>query len=131
MTETTDTTVTITLPHDVLSSEETAQSAWQSLADDARDAGRGWLAEQIEAQLPKPPIERVAQALSEFGAAIRGDWSIDGRAIRSQLDLLVDYLRYPEQTPTIADLRSKLGICPAGEGHWTHYCERHDGDRSE
>lgn len=127
MNEATDTTVTVTLPGAVLSSEETALSAWQSVADDARDAGRDWLADQIEAQLPKPPLERVAQALSEFGGAIRGDWgSIDGRSIRSQLDNLVRYLRAPETTPPLADIRVVLDICRYGGGHWTQYCEDYE-----
>lgn len=123
MTDATDTTVTVTLPGGILAADETPLSAWQSVADDARNAGRGWLADQIEAQLPKPPLERAAQALSEFAAAIRGDWgSIDGRAIRSQLDMLVGYFLAPQTTPSIAGLRSKLDICSIGGGHWTSYC---------
>ena len=78
----------------------------------------------IDSKTDASPTERVAQALTEFGGAIRGDWgSIDGRSVRAQLDLLADYLRYPESTPPLPDIRIRLDVCPYGKGHWTEYCE--------
>lgn len=68
--------------------------------------------------------EVVAQALAEYGAAIRGDWGdLDGRSVRYQLDDLVALLRkQPTPAPTIEHLRMEMGVCPRGGGHWTQYC---------
>lgn len=68
-------------------------------------------------------IRDVAQILTEFGSAIRGDWgSIDGRSVRDGMDRVAASLRSGEAT--IASMRGDLDLCPSGEGHWTEYCNR-------
>lgn len=66
----------------------------------------------------------VAQGLTEYGEAIRGDWSeLDGRSVRGQLDYLSALLvGETGADTTIEQVRSRLGICPQGGGHWTQYC---------
>lgn len=65
--------------------------------------------------------------LREFGRAIRGCWgSIDGRSIRTQLDMLADWIDAElVGTPTnatLTDMRELMDVCPYGHGHWTEYC---------
>lgn len=68
--------------------------------------------------------EVVAQALTEYGEAIRGDWgSIDGRGVRTELHELAALLRLdPTPAPDISELRRKFSLCPGGGGHWTEHC---------
>ena len=99
-----------------------AQSNRMKELDEMNDSKRGndWGIAMMD---EKEQTVRVAKALTEFGGAIRGDWgSIDGRAVRAQLDLLADYLRFPETTPPLPDIRNRLDLCPNGRGHWTEYC---------
>lgn len=68
----------------------------------------------------------VMQALTEYGQAMRGDWSgIDGRAVRSDMDLLASSLR-GEDTESIESLRNAIGLCPQGNGHWVEWCSDHE-----
>lgn len=68
----------------------------------------------------------VMQALTEYGQAMRGDWSgIDGRAVRSDMDLLASSLR-GEDTESIESLRNALGLCPQGNMHWAEWCNDHE-----
>ena len=67
----------------------------------------------------------IAQAIREYGQAIRGDWgSIDGRSVRIEMNKLADAVE--EGNPSHRDIqwwRNELGICPHGCMHWTMYCE--------
>ena len=67
--------------------------------------------------------ETVAQALVEYGAALRGDWSgFDGRSARAVLDDLAAELRGSREPHTIEFHRRDIGLCPDGNGHWAEYC---------
>lgn len=75
----------------------------------------------------------IAQVLREYGSCIRGDWStIDGRSVRAELEAVATALDgggvevfpdHPVAEYTIFDWRERLGMCPAGLGHWTDYCD--------
>lgn len=66
--------------------------------------------------------EDLARIIKEYGQAMRGDWGIiDGRSVRDQLDDFAEQILNPSTTPAL--LRSSMGICPKGEGHWNWpYC---------
>lgn len=73
----------------------------------------------------------IAQALREYGQAIRGDWSLlDGRSVRSQLDRFAQSIEDGNEMP-IEWWRGECGVCPDGGGHWAGpwngYCETDDG----
>lgn len=67
--------------------------------------------------------------LREYGEAFRGDWSpetIDGRSVRSELSDIATWIEgdYPGDEAA----RERLGICPAGKGHWDWlYCDEDCG----
>lgn len=69
--------------------------------------------------------QAALQALTEYGDAIQGDWGdLDGRTVNRHLGSLAALLRTPpDQPPTIQHLRTELGICPDGGGHWTEHCQ--------
>lgn len=66
-------------------------------------------------------VDRLAvlrQAMTEYAQAIRGDWStFDGRTERNVIESWVDEIRAPSDT-TLEEWRSRLGLCPDGNGHW-------------
>lgn len=73
----------------------------------------------------------IAQALREYGQAIRGDWGdLDGRSVLSQLNNVADELLI-DTDQSLDKWRQELGICPDGGGHWSGkwygYCETEDG----
>lgn len=71
--------------------------------------------------------ETVAQALVEYGAALRGDWSeFDGRTARAVLDDLAAELRGTREAHTLEFHRQDIGLCPDGNGHWTEHCKWSD-----
>ena len=74
--------------------------------------------------------EVIAQVLTEYGAALRGDWSnFDGRSARSVLDDLASELRGTRGPNTLAQHRDEIGLCPDGGGHWGGswgHCDTHD-----
>lgn len=64
--------------------------------------------------------------LREYGQAFRGDWSpstIDGRSVRDEMAEIASWLEtgnYPGDSAA----RQRLGICAAGNGHWSWlYCD--------
>lgn len=67
----------------------------------------------------------LPEILREYGQAFRGDWSsdaIDGRSVRDEMDDIAGWLEvgFPGDKPA----RERLGICPAGLGHWSWlYCD--------
>lgn len=69
----------------------------------------------------------LPQVLREYGEAFRGDWSsdaIDGRSVRDELDEVAAWIASPDTYPGDAGARERLGICPAGNGHWSWlYCD--------
>lgn len=67
--------------------------------------------------------ELAKQLLSEYGEAIRGDWSdLDGRDVRSALDDISELIDSDEKFE-IEVLREELNLCPKGNGHWTDFCD--------
>jgi len=66
-------------------------------------------------------LEEVAGCLIEYGAAIRGDWSIDGRCEQSSIETFADAILKPEEYEA-ATLRDQADLCPDGGGHWTDHC---------
>jgi len=74
--------------------------------------------------------EDLARVLREYGAAIRGDWgSIDGRSEQGTLETFADAVTNPGAY-TVQQLRDMADICPAGNGHWTEYCDSDCGAAS-
>lgn len=74
---------------------------------------------------PHESVMAVARALREYGAAIRGDWSLlDGRSVRSDLDSLALGLEEPSIDQDTPYWRERLGICGDGHGHWHEHCEK-------
>lgn len=64
----------------------------------------------------------VAQALDEYGSAMRGDWSdIDGRSVLMDMGGLARLL-YTSESGDIGQLRNQLGLCAQGGGHWECWC---------
>lgn len=63
--------------------------------------------------------------LREYGAAIRGDWSmIDGREVRFLLDEIAGWIDHPDTYPGDQIAQGHLAQCPADGGHWTDHCGR-------
>lgn len=55
--------------------------------------------------------------LREYGAAIRGDWSmIDDREVRFALDEVADWIDHPGTYPGDQIVRGHLDLCP--RRHW-------------
>jgi hypothetical protein len=65
-------------------------------------------------------MNALAQALNEYGAAIRGDWSqIDGRSVRDVLEQFASAVDGgPESEWSLDKWRNELGVCLDGGGHW-------------
>ena len=60
--------------------------------------------------------------LREYAQAIRGNWNIDGRTVKSDLEYLADEIECSLHELTekeLRELRLCNGICPRGEGRWT------------
>lgn len=72
----------------------------------------------------------VVDILREYADAIRGNWNIDGRTVKADLNYLADSMTGRELTDKEAvELRLSSGLCPRGEGCWTGeaaYCDRCD-----
>ena len=65
--------------------------------------------------------------LREYAQAIRGNWNIDGRTIRSDLDYLADEIEnnlHQLDEKELRALRMCSGICPRGQCCWTMYCDK-------
>lgn len=64
--------------------------------------------------------------IREYGQAFRGDWSsgaIDGRSVRDEMADVAQWLE-EDAYPGDEAARQRLGICSAGEGHWSWlYCD--------
>lgn len=61
----------------------------------------------------------IAQALVEYGDALRGDWSdFDGRTAKAVLHDLAAELRGETGPNPIEWHRNDIGLCPDGGGHW-------------
>ena len=72
--------------------------------------------------------DAVIAVLGEYGQAFRGDWSeIDGRAVRSDMELLASSLE-GHDIGSIESLRQGLGLCPLGKGHWEYWCSSNGCD---
>lgn len=68
----------------------------------------------------------LPKILREYGHAFRGDWSsstIDGRSVLGEMNDVADWIEQPATYPGDKGAREKLGICPAGDGHWELYCD--------
>lgn len=58
--------------------------------------------------------------LREYADAIRGNWNIDGRTVKADLDYLAEHMTARELTDKEAvELRLCINICPKGYGFWT------------
>lgn len=61
--------------------------------------------------------------LREYAQAIRGNWNIDGRTVKADLDYLADQIEvnlHDELTDKeLRELRLCSNICPRGNGCWT------------
>lgn len=75
----------------------------------------------------------TADLLREYGSSLRGNWGeIDGRSEKRSLDDLAELIdehgnvELPE--PKVVSMRSFLGVCPLGKGHWIMYCDDYDTD---
>lgn len=74
---------------------------------------------------PNESVMAVARALREYGAAVRGDWSmLDGRSVRSDLERLALGLEEQSIDHDTLHWRKHLGICLTGGGHWHEHCEQ-------
>ncbi|AYN58129.1 hypothetical protein PBI_JUDY_59 [Arthrobacter phage Judy] len=61
----------------------------------------------------------IAQAIREYGQAIRGSWGdLDGRSVLSVLEGVADELEGRREPRTLEQHRDDMGICPDGGGHW-------------
>lgn len=70
-------------------------------------------------------IAIVQMMLYELGSAYRGSWhDFDGRTLRSQLDDIAVYLNV-DCDISIHDFRGSCDLCPAGNGHWTEFCDEY------
>lgn len=77
-------------------------------------------------------MSALAQAISEYGSAIRGDWSdLDGRSVQCQMaEFSSAASGGPEADWDIDQWRASMGVCPDGGGHWTGswgHCETDEG----
>ena len=68
----------------------------------------------------------LPQVLREYGEAFRGDWSseaIDGRTVRDEMSEVAGWIENYGTYPGDRAARERLGVCPAGSGHWSWlYC---------
>lgn len=76
----------------------------------------------------------TADLLDEYGSALRGSWGgIDGRSEQAALGSLskaiIDHGNDCLATASVQSLRDDLGICPAGNGHWTEFCDDECGTK--
>lgn len=68
--------------------------------------------------------------LREYAQAIRGNWNIDGRTVKADLEYLANEIENNLHQLELAerrDMRLGVGICPKGECCWTGdicLCER-------
>lgn len=77
-------------------------------------------------------MSTLAQAIREYGQAIRGDWSeIDGRSVLMQMEEFASAIEGGEEAEWDLDRwRLSMGVCPDGGGHWGGrwgHCETDDG----
>lgn len=64
-------------------------------------------------------MSALTQAMTEYGQAIRGDWSsFDGRSGRAVIESWVREIETPDPSHGIEWWRRELGICMTGGGHW-------------
>lgn len=60
--------------------------------------------------------------LREYAQAIRGNWNIDGRTVKADLEWIADQIEgnlHELDEKERRELRLCSGICPRGEGCWT------------
>lgn len=60
--------------------------------------------------------------LREYAQAIRGNWNIDGRTVKADLDYLADEIEgnlHELDEKELRELRLCSNICPRGNGCWT------------
>ena len=73
--------------------------------------------------------------LREYAQAIRGNWNIDGRTVKADLDYLADEIEGNLQELTekeLRELRLCSNICPRGNGCWTGgmaFCDKCEDER--
>jgi hypothetical protein len=89
----------------------------------------------VRVTVGKSPTDATT-VLREYGQAIRGDWSdVDGRGVRADLDTLADWIDSPDTAPSLTQMRDRVGVCPAGNGHWSGdwygYCTAACTDKAE
>lgn len=66
-------------------------------------------------------MSALTEAMREYAAAIRGDWSLfDGRTERDIIESWASEIEAPVGR-TLAEWRDRLGICPDGNGHWAGF----------
>ena len=72
-------------------------------------------------------MSALTQAMTEYGQAIRGDWSnFDGRSERAVIESWVREIETPDPSHGIEWWRRELGICMTGGSHWCGrwgYCD--------
>ena len=72
-------------------------------------------------------MSALTQAMTEYGQAIRGDWSnFDGRSERAVIESWVREIETPDPAHDIEWWRRELGICMTGGSHWCGrwgYCD--------
>ena len=74
------------------------------------------------------PVTPVS-LLREYAECLRGDWGdIDGRAEKQTINRLADLISaagpaYALPLDAAMWIREGCGMCPAGGGHWTHFCD--------
>lgn len=62
----------------------------------------------------------AVDVLREYAEAIRGNWNIDGRTVKADLNYLADQMTASELTDKEAkELRLGINICPRSHGFWT------------
>ena len=71
---------------------------------------------------------RLSDILCQYGAAFRNDWSeMDGRTVRSDLEMIASYIdegRLVLDEEEALNLRTRLDLCPDGQGHWATWCDQ-------
>lgn len=71
-------------------------------------------------------IDVVRMMLEELGQAYRGSWKdVDGRTIKREMTYISDCLDINNKLVSIHNFREEWDLCPAGDGHWTEFCDEY------
>lgn len=70
---------------------------------------------------------KLSDIICEYGQAFRHDWSdIDGRGVRYDMETIASFVDDGKTILTeneAISLRTCLGLCPLGHGHWDCWCK--------